>query len=58
MVTMVDRQKRVIRIIKPLKNTILTEQIFKDIIQTSLPLYFPLENKIQLYIGFWKDELW
>lgn len=36
MVTMVDRQKRVIRIIKPLKNTILTEQIFKDIIQTSL----------------------
>lgn len=36
MVTMVDRQKRVKRIIKPLKNTILTEEIFKDIIQTSL----------------------
>ena len=33
---MVDRQKRVKRIIKPLKNTILTEEIFKDIIQTSL----------------------
>ena len=36
MVTRVDRQKRVVRIIKPLKNTVLTEQIFKDIIQTSL----------------------